>query len=389
MDLREDCPALQDSRTVLNSSELESNVGTDPKTVLYTLRRTTCDEGLRHEGSIHMAQGRIFGSLETRGAYIVNSMDVVRGDLSTSHPKAGQILRRTLAQQALQRWDQSPPPPSIPGAKEERAFVKSYEDMVRSLQHVPEEEVENYFAYIEHRLRSATSNDGGKTLGPLLSELFPSQERYPKMENLALRDAQALDPERYGKLRTKFSIKVDNSQNEAWKNQVPRVNDMNANKSGGQLPSKRKRPLEGVEDAQTLNTEINDKLTGSSTIYGNTIKDKIFESAETATKENEVEKSVVATTDNIGPFRFLSGMNIFGRKSNYSWIPRGYGCGKDKFGKANRNTQISDTPSTGPTTSIPDFTTPFTLFGGPMKRRKLSDDVKDEALDESSKTLGT
>lgn len=58
--------------------------------------------------------------------------------------------------------------------------------------------------------------------------------------------------------------------------------------------------------------------------------------------------------------------------------PERYGSGKDTFGKTDRNTQISDTPGTGPITGMPDFTTPLTLLGGPKKRRKLSDDVEDE-----------
>lgn len=90
-----------------------------------------------------MAQGCIFSSLEIRGAYNVSSMDVMRGDLSTSHPKASQILRQTLAQQALLQWDQNPAPAGISDAKEERVFMKSYEDMVRSLQHTPKEEIRN------------------------------------------------------------------------------------------------------------------------------------------------------------------------------------------------------------------------------------------------------
>ncbi|KAJ8066496.1 hypothetical protein OCU04_005555 [Sclerotinia nivalis] len=408
MDLQEDCPAPQESPTVLNNSELESNDGTDPKTVLHTLRRRTFDEGLRQQWNIHMAQGRIFGSLEIRGAYTVNAMDVLRGDLSSSHPKASQTLRRTLAKQALQRWEQSPAPAWTPGAKEERAFVKSYENMVRSLQHAPAEEVDNYFAYMKHRLRLATSNDGGKTLGPLLSELFFGQERNPKMENIAkpkLRDAQALDPERYGKLDTNFSIDVDNLRNEAWKNQVPRAavsnakgikppgaalldGDNSSETSGinhvlgvtelaGQLPSKRKRPSEGEEDAQTLNSGRYDKLTCNSNIYANPIQDKMFESVETATKENLVAEGAESTTDNMRPFQFLSGMNVFGKKRNYSWMPKGCDSRTGTPGKA--NTQISDTSGTSPTTAIPDFTTPLTLLSGPKKRRKLSDDIKDES----------
>ncbi|KAF7857021.1 hypothetical protein EAF04_009781 [Stromatinia cepivora] len=341
-----------------------------------------------------MAQGRIFVSLEIRGAYTVNAMGILRGDLSSFHPKASHTLKRTLAKQALQRWEQSLAPAWIPGAKEERAFVKSYEDMVRSLQHAPAEEVDNYFAYIKHRLRLATSNDGGKTLGPLLSEVFSGRESNPKMENIAtdikklkLRDAQVLDPERYGKLDTNFSIDADNFQNEAWKNQVPRAavlnaknikppgavfldGDNNSETSGsnhvlrvtelaGQLPSKRKRPSEGEEDA-----------------YADPIQDKMFEPVETAAKENEVAEGAQSTTGNMRPFQFLSGTNMFGKKRNHSWMPKGYGSA-DTPGKA--NSQISDTSGTSPTTAIPDFTTPLTLLGGPNKRRKPSDGVRDEA----------
>lgn len=42
--------------------------------------------------------------------------------------------------------------------------------MVKAIQGIPAEEADNYAAYMEHRLRLATSTDGGKTLGPVSLE---------------------------------------------------------------------------------------------------------------------------------------------------------------------------------------------------------------------------
>lgn len=39
--------------------------------------------------------------------------------------------------------------------------------MVKVMQDTPAEEADKYSTYMEHRLRLATSNDGGKTLGPV------------------------------------------------------------------------------------------------------------------------------------------------------------------------------------------------------------------------------
>ncbi|KAF7961110.1 hypothetical protein EAE96_000777 [Botrytis aclada] len=160
----------------------------------------------------------MFGSLTIRGGYIAHGMGTMSKDVSSSSPKDILNLKEHLATKAMGFLEKNPDPAWILGAKEERAFVEAYENMVKIIQGIPADEADNYSAYMEHRLRLATSTDGGKTLGPLLHVVLSNKESNPEMRLAAFQAAQALHPERYANTDANDDVYVKHSRNEESKN---------------------------------------------------------------------------------------------------------------------------------------------------------------------------
>ncbi|KAF5868668.1 uncharacterized protein Bfra_012316 [Botrytis fragariae] len=173
--------ASQKPQTASNKSESESKYAFTQKIVLRTLDRKILDEGLRKQWKFFSEDDKMFGSLNIRGGYIAHDMCIWRKYISSSSPKDVLNLKQCLAEKAWRFWEKNPDPVWIPGAKEEEAFVEAYENMVKIIQGIPAEETDNYCAYIEHRLRLATSTEGGEILGPVLHEVLSNKVSNPEM----------------------------------------------------------------------------------------------------------------------------------------------------------------------------------------------------------------
>ncbi|KAF7953870.1 uncharacterized protein EAE97_001269 [Botrytis byssoidea] len=221
MNLHPDGKASRESQTALERAESKLKYAYSQNTVLRTLDRKVLDKGLQAQWNFFSEDDVMFGSLSIRGGYVAHDMLTRRKDISSSSPKDILNLKQCLAEKALSFWEKIPDPAWIPSAKEEQAFVEAYENMVKIVQGVRTEEADNYSAYMEHRLRLATSTDGGKTLGPLLLEVLSNKVGNPGMRiaaELKFQAAQALHPERYAKLDANDELDVDYSRKKEGRN---------------------------------------------------------------------------------------------------------------------------------------------------------------------------
>ncbi|KAF7902413.1 hypothetical protein EAF00_002316 [Botryotinia globosa] len=240
MNLHPDGMASREPQTASERAEIKIKYAYTQNTALRTLDRKVLDKGLQTQWKFFSEDDVMFGSLSIRGGYVAHDMFTWRKDISSSSPKDILNLKQCLAEKALRFWElqKTPDPACIPGAKEEQAFVEAYENMVEIIQRVLTEEADKYSAYMEHRLRLATSTDGGKTLGPLLHkvlskkvsnhgmriaavsppEFSPVQMTQAESQELKFQAAQALHPERYAKLDTNHDLDVGYSRKKEGRN---------------------------------------------------------------------------------------------------------------------------------------------------------------------------
>ncbi|TGO18586.1 hypothetical protein BTUL_0009g01060 [Botrytis tulipae] len=225
MDSQPDGITSREPQTASKKSESKLRYAYTQNTVLRTLDQKILDKGLQTQWKFFSEDDVMFGPLSIRGGYVAHDMFTWRKDISSSSPKDILNLKQCLAEKALSFWEKTPDPAWIPGAKEEQVFVEVYENMVKIIQGVPTEDADKYSAYMEHRLRLATSTDGGKTLGPLLHEVLSNKVSNPGMriaatesQELKFQAAQALHPERYAKLDANHDVDVDYSRKKEGRN---------------------------------------------------------------------------------------------------------------------------------------------------------------------------
>ncbi|TGO81903.1 hypothetical protein BPOR_0977g00020 [Botrytis porri] len=389
--------ASQKPQTASNKSESKSKYAFTQNTVLSALDRTLLEKGLRKQWKFFSEDDKMFGSLDVRGGYIAHDMCTWRKDISSSSPKDILNLKQCLAGKALRFWEKNPDPEWIPGAKEEQAFVEAYDNMVKIIQGIPAEKADNYSAYMEHRLRLATSTDGGEILGPLLHEVLSNKVSNPEMRFAAYQAAKALHPENNVNIDPKDDINVDYSQSEKRKNSkkvtTKSLDGRNfallVNNSSG----KRKR-LSGDEDNDDVETAKNrndgnvvNATAGISTVHSKPLEDETFKS-QSIPKE---EIAGVGTKTNIpfslrGPaYTSVLGTETFGtglRTSRLRTFDTGGSSTTRKSNTQKSNNAILDN---SPKFELSDLTTPLSLLSKPNKRRKVTDEDKVEGQDDKFK----
>ncbi|KAK6612082.1 hypothetical protein H4I96_01295 [Botrytis cinerea] len=401
--------ASQEPQTASNKSASESEYVFTQTSVLSTLDRKVLNKGLRTQWRFFSEDDKMFGSLDIRGGYVAHDMGTWRQNVSSSSPKDILNLKRSLAAKVFHFWEKNPDPAWIPGAKEEQAFVEAYENMVKVMQDTPAEEADKYSTYMEHRLRLATSNDGGKTLGPLLHEVLSNKVSNPEMEiaaELKFQAAQALYPETYVKLDAKSSMDVDYSQNETWKNSskvaVRSLDGRSLALFTNQSLGKRKRTSVDEDDGDMKlegngsNKSLNTVTAGSSGVHTKPLQD--WKSQFQSILKQDIENWTVRADKHLAKQSQL----FQKRKKLYSWMKPGkdeYDTEASEKGDAETSTPFG-TQTSGLRTSrlrtfdagklntrspricawdnypefeLSDFTTPLTLLSQPNKRRKMTE----------------
>ncbi|KAM0128228.1 hypothetical protein ACHAP3_008449 [Botrytis cinerea] len=419
--------ASQEPQTASNKSASESEYAFTQTSVLSTLDRKVLNKGLRTQWRFFSEDDKMFGSLDIRGGYVAHDMGTWRQNVSSSSPKDILNLKRSLAAKVFHFWEKNPDPAWIPGAKEEQAFVEAYENMVKLMQDTPAEEADKYSTYMEHRLRLATSNDGGKTLGPLLHEVLSNKVSNPEMKiaavspplifslvqmtqteikELKFQAAQALHPETFVKLDAKNSIDVDYSQNETWKNSskvaVRGLDGRSLALLTNQSLGKRKRTSVDEDDGDMKlegngsNGSLNTVTAGSSGVHTKPLQ--YWKSQFQSILKQDIENWTVRTDKHLAKTSQL----FQKRKKLYSWMKPG----KDEYdteasekgdaetsipfgtrtsglrasrlptfdaGKFNTRSPRICTLDNYPEFELSDFTTPLTLLSQPNKRRKMTE----------------
>ncbi|TGO28921.1 hypothetical protein BPAE_0021g00460 [Botrytis paeoniae] len=299
--------ASQEPQTASNKSESKSKYAFTQNAVLRTLDRKILDEGLRKQWRFFSEDDTMFGSLDIRGGYVAHD------------------------------------PAWIPGAKEEQAFGEAYENMVKIIQGICAEDADNFSAYMEHRLRLATSTNGGKTLGPLLDEVLSNEVSNPEMriaavsppsfslvqmtkteiKELKFQAAQALHPERYAKLDANDDTDINYSRNEERKNSKEVTAKSLDGRSFALLVNnslgKRKR-LSGDEDDDDMeivkNSNDGNVITATadtSTVHSKPLEDETFKS-QSVSKEYIAPRAMRADTHLTNKFPPLqTKKNIYSR----------------------------------------------------------------------------
>ncbi|TGO45187.1 hypothetical protein BCON_0414g00020 [Botryotinia convoluta] len=353
MNLQPNGLAPQKPQTASNKSESESEYAFTQNTVLSTVNRKVLDEGLRKQWKFFSEDDKI--------------------------PKDILNLKQYLAAKVLRFWEKNPEPAWIPGAKEEQAFVEAYENMVKIIQGIPAEEADNYSAYMEHRLRLATSTDGGKTLGPLLHEVLSNKVSNPEMKIAAFQAAQALHPERYINTDANDDMDVEHSRNEERKNSKKvtaksldgRSFALLVNKSLG----KRKRLTgDGDDDDMDMVNNSSDgnvitAAAGTSTAHLKPLEDETFK------YQSIPEENIAARAMRVDTRLLIKVPPPQKKKKVYSWMTPE---------KVENDTETSNKVGTKTSTEfeLSDFTTPLTLLSKPNKTRKMTDEDNIEGQDD-------
>ncbi|TEY71213.1 hypothetical protein BOTCAL_0098g00020 [Botryotinia calthae] len=382
--------ASQEPQTASNNSESESDNAFTQTSVLSTLDRKVLDEDLRTQWKIFSEDDKTFGSLDIKGGYVAHDMGTWRQNVSSCSPKDILSLKRTLAAKVFHFWEKNPDPAWIPGAKEEQAFTEAYENMVKTMQGIPAEQADKYSAYMEHRLRLATSTDDGKTLGPLLHEVLSNKVINPEMRTAAFQVAKALHPERYVKLDDNDGMEVDHSQNENWKNSSKvAVRSLD----GRSLPLLIKQSLgkrktfSGDKDDEDMNMEgkrnngsLNTVTAGSSGFHAKPLQD--WNSRLQSILKQDIETRAIRAAKHLAkksqPFQK--------RKKLYSWMkPERDEHETETSGLRTSRLRTFDTGKSYtryprictlhnfPEFELSDFTAPLTLLSQPNKRRKMTE----------------
>ncbi|KAF7934416.1 hypothetical protein EAE99_002868 [Botrytis elliptica] len=422
MSLQPDKTVSQQPQTASKKSESRLKYAFARNPALRTLDRKVLDEGLRMHWRFFSEDDKMFGSLSIRGGYVAHNFGTWRKDISSSSPKDILNLKQYLAIKVLAFWEKNPNPAWIPGAKEEQAFVDAYENMVKNVQGIPAEETDNYSAYMEHRLRLATSTDGGKALGPLLHEVLSNKVSNSEMRiaaELKFQAAKALHPERYVNTDDNSDMNVEHSRKKRKASKEVTAKSLDGRSFAllvNRSSSKRKR-ISGDEDEDGLEMEGNSndgddsiKKHGSYTIDDKPLQDGKSQS-QSSSKQN-IESRVMGAdkhlTNELPPSKRRSLMVVEDyteaseEDDKKTSVPldtrisaRTSGLGTDSFGTrtsglrtsrlrtfdtGNPNTQSSESRTLQDPRKfkLSDFTTPLALLGKPNKKRKMTDEAEVE-----------
>ncbi|KAF7888564.1 uncharacterized protein EAF02_003105 [Botrytis sinoallii] len=377
MSLQPDKTVSQQPQTTSKKSESRLKYAFAQNTALRALDRKVLEEGLRMQWKFFSEDDKMFGSLSIRGGYVAHNIGT---------------------------W------PWIPGAKEEQAFVDAYENMVKNVQGIPAEEIDNYSAYMEHRLRLATSIDGGKTLGPLLHEVLSNKVSNPEMriaateiKELKFQAAKALHPERYVNTNANDDMNVEHSRKKRKTSKEVTAKSLDG-RSFALLATKTKTVWEWRETAMMGTILL--KKHGSYTVDAKPLQDGKSQS-QSSSKQNIESRAMGADkhlTNELPPSKRRSLMVVEDytkaseegdEKTSVPFDTR-ISARTPDLGTASFGTRTSGLRTSRLRTSIlviltlealnpapfriplSDFTKPLALLGKPNKKRTMTDEAEVE-----------
>ncbi|TGO72548.1 hypothetical protein BELL_0442g00050 [Botrytis elliptica] len=391
MSLQPDKTVSQQPQTASKKSESRLKYAFARNPALRTLDRKVLDEGLRMHWRFFSEDDKMFGSLSIRGGYVAHNFGTWRKDISSSSPKDILNLKQYLAIKVLAFWEKNPNPAWIPGAKEEQAFVDAYENMVKNVQGIPAEETDNYSAYMEHRLRLATSTDGGKALGPLLHEVLSNKVSNSEMRIAAKRKAskevtaKSLDGRSFALLVNRSSSKrkrISGDEDEDGLEMEGNSNDGDDSiKKHGSYTIDDKPLQDGKSQSQSSSKQnIESRVMGADKHLTNGLPPSkrrslmVVEDYTEASEEDD-EKTSVPLDTRISARTSGLGTDSFGTRTSGLRTSR-----LRTFDTGNPNTQSSESRTLQDPRKfkLSDFTTPLALLGKPNKKRKMTDEAEVE-----------